>query len=421
MRFRYGEWNGEEFQTQQHLSFFDHLMEFVLEYGDNALEHLEHVELDEEQREALEKLIQEGLLEKVGARWKLTPRAIHAMQRKALMEVFTRLRKGHREGHETPETGQGGERVEGTRPYLFGDPVSELALEPTLRNTIKRMLRAGLCEPGSSPQLCETGSSAGTGADVPAQTAPPQAAAPPASQTPALLPLKIAERDFELYQAEHHASCSTVILLDMSGSMARYHRFYAAKKCAMAMHALIRQRFPMDTVDLVGFYSAAAVIPEHKLPLVMPKPVTIFDYQVRMRVPITQADKAPQHFTNLQMGLQLARRILVRRGGDNKQVFIITDGQPTAHVQGEYIHLLYPPEQVTTLTTLKEALHLTRQGIRICTFALAEDYNYMDWLGFVDQMTKVTKGVAFYCSSGDLSSCIMESYLSGRKKKTYIA
>ena len=137
--------------------------------------------------------------------------------------------------------------------------------------------------------------------------------------------------------------------------------------------------------------------------------------------PITQADKAPQHFTNLQMGLRLARRVLTRRGGDNKQIFIITDGQPTAHLQGEYIHLLYPPEKITALTTLKEAVQTTRQGIRICTFALAEDYEYMDWLGFVDQMTKVTKGVAFYCSSGDLSSCIMESYLSGRKKKTYIA
>lgn len=377
MRFRYGEWNGEEFQTQEHLDFFNNLMEFVLEYGENGLDALDQIELDDEQREALEKLIQDGLLEKVGARWKLTPRAINAMQRKALMEVFSRLRRGHKDGHETQETGQGGERIEGTRPYQFGDPVSELAIEPTLRNTLRRT------GPG--------------------------------------LPIRIDESDFELYNTEQHTSCSTVILLDMSGSMARYHRFYHAKKCAMAMHALIRQRFPQDTVDLVGFYSSAAVIPEHKLPLAMPKPVTIFDYKVRMRVPIAQADKAPQHFTNLQMGLKLAQRLLSRRGGDNKQVFVITDGQPTAHVQGEYIHLVYPPEQITALTTLKEALQITRQGIRIATFALAEDYEYMDWLGFVDQLTKLTKGVAFYCSSGDLSSCIMESYLSGRKRKTYIA
>jgi uncharacterized protein with von Willebrand factor type A (vWA) domain len=207
----------------------------------------------------------------------------------------------------------------------------------------------------------------------------------------------------------------------MSGSMARYRRFYHAKKCAMAVHALIRQRFPRDTVDLVGFYSAASVIPEHKLPLIMPKPVTVFDYEVRMRVPMHQADEGPQHFTNLHMGLMLARRILARRGGDNKQVFIITDGQPTAHVQGDYLYLLYPPEEVSALTTIKEALRITRQGIRICTFALTEDYEYMDWVGFVNKLTELTKGVAFYCAGGDLASCIMESYLSGRKQKTYIA
>src|SRR5687767_12592320 len=99
MRFSYTEWNGEEFATQAHLKLFDHFMEFVLEYGDEALESLEQMELDEQQRELLQKLIDEGLLEKIGAKWRLTPRAINAMQRKALMEVFTRLKKGHKDGH----------------------------------------------------------------------------------------------------------------------------------------------------------------------------------------------------------------------------------------------------------------------------------------------------------------------------------
>jgi uncharacterized protein with von Willebrand factor type A (vWA) domain len=287
------------------------------------------------------------------------------------------MRKGSREGHETPDPGSAGERVEGTRRYQFGDSVSELELNATLRNSIKR---------------CGVG-----------------------------LPLNISEADFELHRAESNTSCSTVILIDMSGSMGRYRRFYHAKKTAMAMHALIRQRFPMDTVDLVGFYSAASVIPEERLPLLMPKPITIYDYEVRMRVPVHQAEQGPQHFTNLHMGLLLAKRILSRRGGDNKQVFIITDGQPTAHLQGEYIHLIYPPERVSATTTLREALYITRQGVRISTFALTEDYDYMDWVGFVDQLTRITKGVAFYCAGGDLSNCIMESYLSGRKQKTYIA
>lgn len=376
MRYRYTEWDGGEFRDQSQLDFVNHFMDLVLDYGDQAMDALQHIEQEPQQQELLQQLIDEGLLEKMGARWRLTPRAISAMQRRALMEVFARLRKGHKHGHISPDRGAGGERIEGTRPYQFGDPVSDLELAATLRNTIKR---------------------AGAG-----------------------LPLKIREQDFEIHDAEHLASCSTVILLDMSGSMARYRRFGSAKRCAMAMHALIRQRFPMDTADVIGFYSAAQAIPEMKLPLIMPKPVTIFDYEVRMRVPIHQAEQGPQHFTNLQMGLRLARQILARRGGDNKQLFIITDGQPTAHLKGDYIHLIYPPENETSVATMAEALQLARQGIRFATFALAEDYAYLDWLGFVDQLTKLTRGVAFYCAAGDLGSCIMESYLSGKKRKSYI-
>ena len=140
-----------------------------------------------------------------------------------------------------------------------------------------------------------------------------------------------------------------------------------------------------------------------------------------MSVPLTEIAQAPQHFTNLQIGLMTARRILARRGGANKQVFIITDGQPTAHIEGDQVHLLYPPEEATALATLTEAMMLSRQGVRFATFALIEDYFYMDWINFVEHLTKLTKGVAFYCTSGNLANCIMESYLSGRKTKTYLA
>jgi len=229
------------------------------------------------------------------------------------------------------------------------------------------------------------------------------------------------ERDFELHQQEGVTSCSTVVLLDQSGSMMRYGRFLAAKKVAMAMHALVRSRFPQDSIDFVGFYSGANRIPEIALPLVMPKPVSVYDSQVRLKVPLERLAKAPQHFTNLHMGLQYARRLLRRRLSENKQIFIITDGQPTAHVEGDFVYLLYPPDKRSTLATLKEAVAAVRDGCRISTFALIEDYFGMDWVGFVDQLTRLTKGVAFYTSSGELASCVMESYLSGRKKKAYIA
>ena len=123
----------------------------------------------------------------------------------------------------------------------------------------------------------------------------------------------------------------------------------------------------------------------------------------------------------MHLGLLHARRLLARRGGMNKQVFIITDGEPTAHVQGEYVHLIYPPHERTMVATLSEALLLARQGIRFATFALIDDYYQMDWVQFVDQLTKLTRGVAFYCTGGSLADCILESYLSGRRRRTFIA
>jgi len=326
-------------------------------------------------------LLKDGMLDKDGkGKLRLTPRSINKMQRRALMEVFANLRTGTREGHEKITPGLGGERIEGTKQYQYGDPVSELDLHATLHNALTRH---GLPQKGSK--------------------------------------IKFDEHDFELHLHEGMTSCSTVVLLDMSGSMMRYGRFLAAKKVAMAMQALVRSKFPQDSIDFVGFYSGAVKIPEAALPLAMPKPVTIYDYQVRMKVPADQLDRAPQHFTNLHMGLQLARRILRKRTSENKQVFIITDGQPTAHVEGDHVYLLYPPDPRSTVATLKEAVLAVREGCRISTFALIEDYWGMDWVGFVDQLTKLTKGVAFYTSSGELASCIMESYLSGRKKKAYIA
>ncbi len=377
MRFIYQEWDGTKFPTQEHLQLFSNFMEYVLEYGEEALDALNGLTDDPEQREIIEQWIKDGLLEKVGVRFRLTPRAINSLQRKALMEVFRGLTADSSEGHETHQAGPGGERAETTRRYVFGDPVCDVDLGATLRNAIAR---------------------GGHG-----------------------VPIRLEEADFEVCETESQATCSTVILLDMSGSMTRWGRFTQAKKCAMAVFALIRQRFALDTVDVVGFASGAEVVPEHKLPLLLPKRISMFDPEVRLCVPITALDRAPQHFTNLHMGLLTARQILARRGGRNKQVFIITDGQPTAHVQGEYVHLVYPPEEATALATLSEALVLARQGIRFSTFALIEDYYYMDWVRFVDHLTKLTQGVAFYCTSGDLANCVMESYVSGRKTKAFLA
>jgi len=400
MKYFYGEYDGSEFPTPDQLFGFDQLMNFIMQYGDQALKAIEQMmqdPKDDAQSDLLEQLLQDGMLDKDGkGNLRLTPRAVSKMQRKALMEVFANLRTGQREGHQKVTPGAGGERIEGTKPYEYGDPVSELDLHQTLHNALSRHGLPPKQLPAATGQL-------------------------PEGKAPLSPAIRFDDKDFELHLHEGVTSCATVVLLDMSGSMMRYGRFLSAKKVALAMQSLVRTRFPQDTVDFIGFYSGATRIPEIALPLAMPKPVTVYDYQVRLRVPINQLDRAPQHFTNLHMGLQLGRRLLRKRGGENKQIFIVTDGQPTAHVEGDYVYLLYPPDPRSTLATLKEAVLAVREGCRISTFALIEDYWGMDWVGFVDQLSKLTKGVAFYTSSGELANCVMESYLSGRKKKSYIA
>ncbi len=379
VRHRYHEFDGRRFPFQGDLGLAGSFLEFVLSHGEEALRALRELERDPEQARLLEQLLEQGLLEKLRGRFRLTPRAVSALQRTALTEVFAHLRRGRTDGHESRERGGVGERSEGARPMEFGDPLSDIDLSATLRNALRRT------PPGAGPAL----------------------------------PIRLEPGDFERFETESRASCSTVVLIDQSGSMGRFGRYLHAKKCAMALIALVRQRFAGDTVDVVGFATDAQIVREDALPLLMPKPVTTYDPVIRMRVPLSRLEQAPPHFTNLHLGLMQARRILRRRSGENKLIFIITDGQPTAHVQGDVAHLIYPPDQKSHVATLQEAFLIARSGVRIATFALTDDYWDMDWLGFVDDLGRLTRGVTYHCVGGDLSACVMQSYLSGKRKRTF--
>src|SRR3954463_1434402 len=142
MRYFYGEYDGQPFPTPDKLFNFNQLMNFIMQYGEQAMKAIQQMMNDPEnpqQSDLLEQLLKEGMLDKDGkGKLKLTPRAIGRMQRKALMEVFANLREGEREGHEKVTPGQGGERIEGTKPYQYGDPVSELDLHQTLHNALTR-------------------------------------------------------------------------------------------------------------------------------------------------------------------------------------------------------------------------------------------------------------------------------------------
>ena len=401
MKFEYGQFDGQPFLGPDQLFPEPKVMRFILQYGEQALDAMQHLEGEEEQA-YIEELLAAGLLEQYQdeqgkTRLRITPKMLKGLQHKALEEMFENLKRGSKDGHRTQEHGRTTERTEGTRAYQFGDPLSEIDAGATMRNAMVR------------------------------QTAEHRAVGRAGRPS---LPIGIQAGDFELHQTEGAADCATVMLIDLSGSMMRYGRFLQAKRVALGMQALVDARFPQDSLQYVGFYTLADRLLAKDIPLVMPKPVTIHDYQVRYRVPLAQAqanrERIPLHFTNLQLGLRTARQMLQRSGAANKQIFVITDGQPTAHVQpnasgdGEMLYLLYPPTEQTAEITLKEALRCRQQGIRIASFALIEDYWGMDWVGFIERMTRLTRGVAYYCTCDDLSSTVIESYLTGRKKKSFV-
>jgi Ca-activated chloride channel homolog len=389
VRHTFSEFDGEAGKFLSPDDLFPHpaVIEFILQHGQDALDALP--DGDDQVQALIEEMIQAGLMEKDAAgNLKITPRMLRGMQHRSFLEIFRNLKPGVRDGHASPEPGRAGERSEGTKAYQWGDPLSDLALGETMRNAMRRLaLEAG-------------GSAAGA--------------------TPSWLPIKFRDSDFELHNHEATADSALVILMDLSGSMMRYGRHVAAKRVALGMRALVRARFPLDTVEFIGFSSVAEPISEAQLPLVMPKPITTREWNVKVRVPLDQADRTHPHFTNLHHALRMARGRLSKRGAANKQVFIITDGEPTAHLSGDQydiLNLIYPASRKTAEATLAEAFRCHQAGIRLSTFALIEEYHGMEWVGFVDQLTRLVRGVAFYCTAGDLAATIMESYLSGKRQK----
>jgi uncharacterized protein with von Willebrand factor type A (vWA) domain len=125
----------------------------------------------------------------------------------------------------------------------------------------------------------------------------------------------------------------------------------------------------------------------------------------------------PEHFTNIHAGLQFARRLLRRQPAANRQIICITDGEPTAHVEGRDVVLIYPPAEKTANVTLAEAKRCANEGIHVSSFALVEDYFYLGLVNFVEQMATVSGGIAAYCNADDLGNLVIESFNKGRHRR----
>jgi uncharacterized protein with von Willebrand factor type A (vWA) domain len=322
--------------------------------GDDAVRDLDALD------DLARRLEEAGYLTRDGERLELTPRGTRKIGQQVLDDLFARLQRDAFGGHRLDRHGRGGEREETTKPYEFGDPF-HLDLKGTLSNALLRD-----------------------------ENAPAVLASRRAGDDRAI---RLTPDDFEVYRSEQLTRTATVLLVDMSRSMLLRGCFLAAKKVAVALDTLIRTQYPRDHLTVIGFaYYAREIRPGALAEL------TWHGYE---------------YGTNLQHGLLLARRILARQAAANKEIVVITDGEPTAHFENGQVEFSYPPTRRTIQETLREVQRCAREGITINTFMLERSRALAE---FVAHMTKLNRGRAFYATPERLGEYVLVDFVGRRTR-----
>jgi uncharacterized protein with von Willebrand factor type A (vWA) domain len=295
----------------------------------------------------LAKMLEEaGLIEQREGRMELTPKGIRRIGQRALGDLFKRLLQDRAGRHEIERSGFGHERSDEHKPYEFGDPF-HLDVGRTIKNALARQ-------------------GAGT-------------------------PVHITPDDFEIERTEQVSRSATVLMLDVSLSMEMRGRFLAAKKVAMALHALISSQFPRDYLGMVSFGRVAREVKPERLP------EATWDFEWG---------------TNMQHAMMLARRMLSTQTG-RKQMIMITDGEPTAHIENGHPFFDYPPSPLTIEMTLREVQRCTKDGIRINTFMLEDNFYLRE---FVERMMKMNRGRAFFTTPETLGDYVLVDFLDQKRE-----
>jgi uncharacterized protein with von Willebrand factor type A (vWA) domain len=215
------------------------------------------------------------------------------------------------------------------------------------------------------------------------------------------VPLSLGPEDFAVHRQEFSTRTETVLLIDVSYSMLMNDALHAGKKVALALHRLIDTKFPQDVLHLVAFRSNAKEIHAEDLPSIVA--ITYF----------------MEHGTDIKEALRFSRQLLGAQKTNNRQIILITDGEPTAATldRGGRLHsgwgsaLLH--ERIVQ-ETLKEVRRCTTCGIRINTFMLGTD-RYRR--GFIDQLSRINTGRVFYTSPDEIGNYIVVDYLANKRKR----
>jgi uncharacterized protein with von Willebrand factor type A (vWA) domain len=196
--------------------------------------------------------------------------------------------------------------------------------------------------------------------------------------------------DFEVEEAEQRTRVATVLLLDMSRSMPLRGHWLPAKRTALALHTLIASSYPEDRLWIVGFS----------------------DYARRMSpADLAEVDWEPVYGTNMEHAFLLAGRLLAKERDAAKQVLLVTDGEPTAHLEGERVFFHWPPVRETLDRTFREALRLSRTGVTMNVFMLEKSPGLVD---FIDHLARIVHGRVFFASGDELGDLVVADYVRSR-------
>ncbi|HKZ76416.1 MAG TPA: hypothetical protein VJ259_07095 [Actinomycetota bacterium] len=202
--------------------------------------------------------------------------------------------------------------------------------------------------------------------------------------------VRLVPDDFELVEAEQRTEAATALLLDLSFSMPLRGHFVHAKRMALALHALIEGRYPHDRLYMIGFS----------------------DYARQMQPQdLTAAGWERVYGTNMQHAFNLAGRLLSKHPRATRQVIMVTDGEPTAHLEGEEVFFSWPPVPRTIQLTLAEALKLSKAGVTLNVFMLEDSPGL---IRFMERLAKLTAGRVFLMDDRELGAFIVRDYVSRR-------
>jgi uncharacterized protein with von Willebrand factor type A (vWA) domain len=324
-----------------------------------------------------------------GQQYRISPKAWRVFQRSLLARIFGQLRESRTGRHPNTVVGEGAVELQQTKPYEFGDSVTQMDIPQSLVNAMVREASAPSPAPGG--RVAE-----------------------------GRVALRLRAEDIEVHRTRNSPRCATAIVMDMSGSMRYEGQYINVKKMALAMDGLIRSEFPGDFLSFVEMYTFGKVRRSSEIGTLMPRPVTIFDPLVRLSVDMSREDVSEhmvhQHFTNMQHAMRLARQQLAGKPTPNRQIFIITDGLPTAHFEDSILHLIYPANARTEAATMREAMLCQREGITINMFLVPSWSQSEEDIRFAYRIAEATRGRVIFTAGGDLDRFVIWDYLERKRE-----